>query len=131
MQRGNTSMNVHRDDEMKKEMQGRLRSGHATRAEEWNDPEPDADDDPEVTHRAVPTRGGADATEAQDEELRSDLARHLGRHAFPGDRSDLRHALEEAHAPDALLSEVDALPEGGRYRNVQEVMTALGRKPQS
>lgn len=131
MQRGSDRMNVHRDDEMKKEMQGRLRSGHATRAEEWNDPEPEADDDPEVTNRAVPTRGGADPVEAQDEELRSDLARHLSRHAFPGGRGDLRRALEDANAPDGLLAEVDALPEGGRYRNVQEVMTALGRKPQS
>jgi uncharacterized protein DUF2795 len=131
MQRGSDRMNVHRDDEMKKEMQGRLRSGHATRAEEWNDPEPEADDDPRVTERSVSTGSREHVTEARDEELRSDLARHLGRHAFPGDRRDLRHALEDAHAPDGLLAEVDSLPEGGRYRNVQEVMTALGRKPQS
>ena len=124
-------MNVHRDDEMKKEMQGMLRSGHATRAEEWHDPEPAADDDPRVTDRAVSTGTRAHRAEVRDEELRSELARHLGRHAFPGDRRRLRHALEDAHAPAGLLAEVEALPEGGRFRTVQEVMTALGRTPRS
>lgn len=38
MQRGSDRMSVHRDDEMKHELQGLLRSGHPTRSEEWNDP---------------------------------------------------------------------------------------------
>ncbi|WP_086871301.1 hypothetical protein [Streptomyces viridochromogenes] len=44
MQRGSDRLSVHRDDEMKHELQGLLRSGHPTRAEEWHDPEPSADD---------------------------------------------------------------------------------------
>ncbi|MEV5463471.1 hypothetical protein AB0L17_35825 [Streptomyces cellulosae] len=48
MQRGSDRLSVHRDDEMKHELQGLLRSGHPTRSEEWHDPEPAAEDDPEA-----------------------------------------------------------------------------------
>lgn len=48
MQRGSDRLSRHRDDEMKHELQGLLRSGHPTRSEEWHDPEPTAEDDPEI-----------------------------------------------------------------------------------
>lgn len=131
MQRGNR-LNVHRDDEVKRELQGLIRSGHPTRAEEWDDPEPGADDDPAVAERMLPAPvpGGMGREEAEAEALRSDLARHLGRHSFPAAREGLRRALEEQHAPDALLDAVRELPDhDGTYGNVQEVMAALGRKP--
>jgi hypothetical protein len=32
------------DEEMKKEVEGQLRAGHPTRAEEWHDPEPIEDE---------------------------------------------------------------------------------------
>lgn len=132
MQRGSDRLNVHRDDEAKREMQGRLRSGHPTRAEEWDDPEPSADDDPAVAHGPVPVPGTPTEEEAADEELRSDLARHLGRHAFPADRDGLERALRNDYAPDQLVETVRELPSGSStYRNVQEVMVALGRKPQA
>lgn len=129
MQRGSDHLNVHRDDEMKKELDGRLRSGHPTRAEEWNDPEPEADDDPELVNRPVPAPGPPG--EAEAEALRSDLARHLGRNAFPAARRDLLRALLTANAPDTLVQAVRGLPEGGRYRNFQEVVLALGHRPRA
>ncbi|MCX5094281.1 hypothetical protein OOK36_36550 [Streptomyces sp. NBC_00365] len=48
MQRGSDRLSVHRDEERKHELRGLLRSGHPTRTEEWHDPEPTADDDPEI-----------------------------------------------------------------------------------
>ncbi|MFC4000506.1 hypothetical protein ACFS2C_10580 [Prauserella oleivorans] len=36
------------DDEMKAELQGMLQGNRPSRAEEWRDPEPPADDDPAV-----------------------------------------------------------------------------------
>ncbi|SFB63969.1 hypothetical protein SAMN05216266_1398 [Amycolatopsis marina] len=36
------------DDQLKAEMQGMLQSNRPSRAEEWRDPEPPADDDPAV-----------------------------------------------------------------------------------
>jgi hypothetical protein len=132
-QRGSDRHSARQEDERKRELQGYLRSGHPTRAEEWNDPEPGADDDPALAGRPVPpTRPGGDPEEAAAEELRSDLARHLGRGPFPGGREALLAALEERHAPDPLVATVRELPpDGGPYRNVQGVMEALGRAPRS
>ncbi|MEV6314476.1 DUF2795 domain-containing protein [Streptomyces sp. NPDC051776] len=123
MERGSNRLNVHRDDEMKHELQGLLRSGHPTRAEEWHDPEPSADDDPEVTRGPVPARGSIGDAEA----LRYELARHLARTPFPAKRRQLLRTLEERHAPDRLVEIVSDLPPHDTYRNVQEVMQALGR----
>jgi hypothetical protein len=39
MQRGSDRLSVHRDEEMKHEPRGLLRSGHLTRTEEWHAPE--------------------------------------------------------------------------------------------
>ncbi|MET8677407.1 DUF2795 domain-containing protein [Streptomyces sp. NPDC004647] len=123
MERGSNRLNVHRDDEMKHELQGLLRSGHPTRAEEWHDPEPGADDDPEITVGPVPQR--AEAAEA--EALRFELARHLARTPFPAKRRELVRTLEERHAPDRLIDIVGELPPEDTYANVQEMVTALGR----
>jgi hypothetical protein len=137
MQRGSNRLNVHRDDEAKRELQGLLHSGHPTRAEEWDDAEPGADDDPAVTEGPVPAPGSATwepgaRREAEDEELRSQLARHLDRKTFPADRGTLQEALAAHGAPEQLRETVEELPgDGDRYRNVQEVMAALGRKPKA
>ncbi len=36
------------DDELKQELRGMLQSNRPSRVEEWRDPEPPADDDPDV-----------------------------------------------------------------------------------
>ncbi|MFD7924254.1 DUF2795 domain-containing protein [Streptomyces sp. NPDC059740] len=121
MQRGSDRLSVHRDDEMKHELQGMLRSGHSTRAEEWHDPEPSADDDPVVSVGPVPAPGSMGAME----ELRFELARHLGRGPFPADRADLLRTLTEQGAPEMLRENVRSLPAKGRYANVHEVTQEL------
>lgn len=124
MQRGSDRLNVHRDDEMKHELQGLLRSGHPTRVEEWHDPEPGADDDPVAASGPVPIGAPDDAS------VRFELARRLGRKAFPAKRGALVRSLSEQHAPDRLIDLVRGLPEdGGPYANVQEVVTAMGLRP--
>ncbi|WP_069812384.1 DUF2795 domain-containing protein [Streptomyces sp. TP-A0874] len=131
MQRGSDRLNVHQDDEMKHQLQGMLRSGHSTRAEEWNDPEPGADDDPAVTTGPEPRLRDEDQEELRDEGLRFELARYLGRTPFPAERQDLLNVLDERHAPAELVDIASSLPGGDTYRNVQEVMTALGHRPRS
>ena len=42
------------DDEMKAEVEGMIRGTGPTRAEEWHDPEPFADDDPVVPPFGAP-----------------------------------------------------------------------------
>lgn len=123
MQRGSDRLSVHRDDEMKHELQGLLRSGHPTRTEEWNDPEPYADDDPEVTYGPVTPGRGPTSMES----VRLELARILSRGVFPAGPRELMRALDRRHAPDALIEALERLPHQARYDNVQEVAEALTR----
>ncbi|GJF24459.1 DUF2795 domain-containing protein [Streptomyces flaveolus] len=121
MQRGSDRMSVHRDDEMKHELQGLLRSGHPTRSEEWNDPEPIAEDDPDVTYGPVTPGRGPTYLEA----LRLELARNLTRGTFPAGPRELGRALRRGNAPDALVEGLERLPHKARYDNVQELAVAL------
>ncbi|MFJ9819259.1 DUF2795 domain-containing protein [Streptomyces sp. NPDC101151] len=121
MQRGSDRLNVHRDDEMKHELRDLLRSGHPTRTEEWHDPEPAADDDPEVWSGPVaPGQAGASLAT-----VRLELARNLGRHAFPADAHELTRALRRGNAPGALIDAVARMPRSRRYSNVQQLAEAL------
>ncbi|MFD3454681.1 DUF2795 domain-containing protein [Streptomyces sp. NPDC058691] len=126
MQRGSDRLSVHRDDEMKHELRGLLRSGHPTRVDEWHDPEPAADDDLAVVNGPV-LSGATDGTS-----LPFELARHLTRKTFPARRGDLLRALRDHHAPDPLTDLVDGLPgDNRRYANVQEVVRTLGMGPRA
>ncbi|MEU9437555.1 DUF2795 domain-containing protein [Streptomyces sp. NPDC048253] len=121
MQRGSDRLSVHRDDEMKHELQGLLRSGHPTRVEEWHDPEPSAEDDPEIWGGPV-VPGSSRATL---ETVRLELARTLGRSSFPAGAGALAVGLRRKNAPDALVDAVRQLPDKARYTNVQELAEAL------
>ncbi|MFF0089742.1 DUF2795 domain-containing protein [Streptomyces canus] len=123
MQRGSDRLSRHRDDEMKHELQGLLRSGHPTRSEEWNDPEPTADDDPQVW--GGPVAPGSDG--ATLETVRLELARLLGRSSFPATSVELGRVLRHKNAPDALAEAVEGLPRKENYANVQELARALTR----
>ncbi|MFG2549998.1 DUF2795 domain-containing protein [Streptomyces sp. NPDC048581] len=125
MQRGSDRLSVHRDEEMKHELQGLLRSGHPTRTEEWHDPEPSAEDDPQVA--GGPVTPGTTASLAA---VRLELARILGRSAFPASPRELIGELRRGYAPDALVESLERLPRSTRYTNVQELaedLTGTGR----
>ncbi|MBV1935481.1 DUF2795 domain-containing protein [Streptomyces sp. BV286] len=121
MERGSNRLSAHRDEEMKHELQGLLRSGHPTRAEEWNDPEPVADDDPPIA--GGPVRPGTD--HAPVAAVRLELARHLGRTSFPAGPGELADVLRSQYAPDALVEPLEHLPEEARYANAQELAEAV------
>lgn len=125
MQRGSDRLSVHRDDEMKHELKDLLRSGHPTRVEEWHDPEPAADDDPEVSNGPV----GGLGSPASLERTRLELARHLSRHAFPAHAGELVRTLRRSNAPGALVDAVARLPRSARYAHVHQLAEALvGRR---
>lgn len=133
MQRGGNLVGPRADEEMKHQLEGYLRSGHPTHADEARDPEPPADDDIRVSSRGpVPPPGEELERAAAAEEarfLRVELARFLDSKTFPADRSGLVRALEEHHAPAAALDAARNLPEGGTYTNVEDVVRALGLGP--
>jgi hypothetical protein len=58
---------------------------------------------------------------------RSELAIHLRPGIFPATRDAVLACAEEEHAPEALLTQLHALP-ARRFVNVQEVWEALGGK---
>jgi hypothetical protein len=120
MQRGSDRLSVHRDEEMKHELQGLLRSGHPTRSEEWHDPEPAADDDPRIA--------GGPAMPGSLPEVRLELGRILGRSAFPAGPGELMGVLRRKNAPDALIEPLKRLPRSARYANVQELARDLTRE---
>ncbi|MFE0515377.1 DUF2795 domain-containing protein [Streptomyces sp. NPDC058964] len=125
MQRGSARLSVHRDDEMKHELQGLLRSGHPTRTEEWQDPEPTAEDDPVIWRGPVVPGTGERPSLAS---VRLELARYLARGAFPAAPGELAGALRRGQAPDDLVAAVRRLPRAARYDNVQQLAEGLAAR---
>ncbi|HEU4426810.1 MAG TPA: DUF2795 domain-containing protein [Pilimelia sp.] len=129
MERGNTKHGPRLDEEMEKEVRAHLQgSGAGARAEEWREPEPPGEDQPEVTLIPAGDRpGGAPgALTAEEAERRSRLGRHLDLSALPADRDGLRRAAAAHQAPDDVLAELDRLPTGVTFQTVTQVWTALG-----
>ncbi|MDX3451374.1 DUF2795 domain-containing protein [Streptomyces sp. ME02-8801-2C] len=121
MQRGSGRVSAHRDDEMKHEVQGLLRSGHPTRTEEWHDPEPAAEDDPRIAGGPVAPGRSPAALET----VRFELARYLTRTSFPAGPRELRGLLRHGNAPDTLVEPLERLPRNARYASVQELAVAV------
>jgi len=134
MERGNTKHGPRLDEEMAREVQGHVQgSGAGSRVEEWREPEPAGEDQPEVTLIPGGERPGGAPGEltATDAERRSELGRHLEPSDFPADRSRLRRAAERHHAPDHVLAELDRLPADATFATVSEVWAALGHPNES
>ena len=107
------------DDALKREVRSDLQAHRETRAEEWLEAEPPAEDEPEATW--APPGEDWDTIE-----LRSDLARHLDRTAWPATRARLLEVLESHQAEQRLLDLVSPLPEGASYASLAELLPALG-----
>ncbi|AVH55461.1 MULTISPECIES: DUF2795 domain-containing protein [Streptomyces] len=123
MERGSARMSAHRDDEMKQELRSLLTSGHPTRTEEWHDPEPTAEDDPEVAGGPVaPGRSAASV-----ETVRLELARLLGRTSFPAGPRELIGVLRDRHAPDVFVEALERLPHEARYTTAHQLAEAVVR----
>ena len=121
------------DDELQHEVEGMVRSGRSTHAEEWADPEPSAEGDPDVDAApngtlvgGTPVGMDADAVEA-----RAELARWLDRADFPSTGPQLVEAARDHHAPDAVVAELERLPEGETYERIGDVVRALGYPTES
>jgi hypothetical protein len=113
---------------MKHQTEGMVRAGRATRAEEWRDPEPSGEDEPDVDRApdGTLTGGTPDGMTATDVELRSELASYLDRSTFPAVRTQLVDDALGNHAPDRVMDELRRLPDGREYANVNDVWAALG-----
>jgi hypothetical protein len=116
------------DEELEHEIQGMIRGGHSTRSEEWRDPEPVAEGEPDID--AVPhgtlVGGTPVGMDAEDVEARAELARWLDRADFPSTGPDLVEAARDHRAPEAVVAELERLPDGDTYERIGDVVRALG-----
>jgi hypothetical protein len=115
------------DERLKHETQGEVRAGRSTRAEEWREPEPAGEDQPTGDRMILPDdlRSAPPGMTPEDVEARSELARYLGIHAFPGDRGTLVQTARENQATDAVIRALESLPGDRQFENVQDVARAM------
>ena len=116
------------DEAMASEVEGMVRAGRSTHAEESLDPEPSGEDEPAVERSAGgdPVGGTPEGVDADTVRLRAELARWLDRADFPSTGADLVEAARDHRAPDAVAEQLAALPEGQTFDDVGEVVRALG-----
>jgi hypothetical protein len=115
------------DDALKREVRSELQANRATRAEEWLEPEPPAEDEPEATWAPAGRPGATPPGEDWETiELRSNLARHLDRTAFPATRAHLLETLASHQAEQRLLGLVSSLPADATLASLGELLRALG-----
>ena len=116
------------DDELEHEVQGMIRSERQTRSEEWREVEPSAEGDPDVDTDPDGTLVGGTPVgmDADAVESRAELARWLDRADFPSGGKDLVEAARDHRAPDAVVAELQRLPEGQTYERIGDVVRALG-----
>jgi hypothetical protein len=129
MERASSKHNPRVDDQMAHEVRGQVQGGVAgARAEEWREPEPAGEDQPEPTMIPAGHRpGGAPPGLTVDEaEGRSRLGRYVDLSVLPTDRDGLVRSAQENNAPDDVVAELRRLPAGTTYRTVSEAWGALG-----
>ena len=129
MDRGSSKHSPRMDERLEHDVQGMMKGERPTHAEEWKEPEPAGEDQPDPGRLGEP----ADRQPApppgmtrEEVELRSQLGEHLHRTVFPADVSGLLDALAQTQAPDLLLQLVRQLPTGRVFTSLAEVLAALG-----
>jgi hypothetical protein len=123
-----TKHNPRVDEELEHEMQGMLKAERSTRAEEWREVEPSAEGDPDVDADPDGTLTGGTPVgmDADAVTARAEIARWLDRADYPNDGPGLVEAARDHRAPDAVVAELERLPEGQTFDRVGDVVRALG-----
>ena len=136
MDRGSSKHGPRLDEQMQRETRGIVQGGPSdARAEEWHEPEPSGEDQPEVSlvpHPDGGEMGGAPTgMTPQEREARSRLGRYLRRSAFPADRAALLGEAADNEAPEDILATLRRLPQGREFQTVAEAWAAYMRTPEN
>lgn len=128
MERGSDKVSPRQDDELKHDVQGLVKGGHGTHAEEWKGSEPSGEDQPDVDLSPDSTLSGATPAgmSAGDVEGRSELATYVGQAPYPVVREQLLELVIDNHAPDRVVDTVRRLPAGRTFATLSEVWEAVG-----
>jgi hypothetical protein len=70
--------------------------------------------------------GTPSGTDQADIDRRAALAEVLGKEVWPADRDTLVAKAQESTAPDEVLAQLQRLPAGEEFANLQDVARALG-----
>ena len=130
MERGSDKVSPRADEELKHQTQGMVRAGRTTHAEEWKDPEPVGEDQPDVDLAPEGTLHGGvpEGMTADDVEGRAEIAGFIGKAAYPLVREQVLDLVIDGEAPRRVVDLVRRLPSGRQFANVNEIWTALGGK---
>lgn len=111
------------DDAIKRQDESDLQA----HGDEWPEPESRGEGAPEAVWAAEGRFAGAPlGPDWEVIELRSDLARHLDRAAFPATAARLLEILTSRQAAPRLVDMVSSLPAGTSFGNLAELLRALG-----
>jgi hypothetical protein len=130
MERGNSKHGPRLDNQMSREANEMVQGTAGSRVEEFRQPEPAGEDQPEAT--AAPAgelrTGAPPGMSSVDVEQRSRLGRFIHLSALPADRDGLLRNARDNQAPADIIAELDRLPPGTQYQTVSEVWAALGHR---
>jgi hypothetical protein len=128
MERGSDKVSPRIDEQMAHETQGLVRSGHSTHAEEWKDPEPPGEDQPQADRApdGALVGGLPEGMTAEDIEGRAELATYIGKECYPVVRAQVIDLVIENNAPERVVDLVKNLPSDRQFQNINEIWTAVG-----
>jgi hypothetical protein len=128
VERGSDKHSPQLDEVLKSETQGLVRGGRSTHAEEWKDPEPSGEDQPDADRAPGTTvHGGTPAGMSPDDvDGRAEIASYIGKDAYPMVREQILDLVIDGHAPERVIDLVRRLPSGREFHNANEVWTAVG-----
>jgi len=128
MDRGSNKHGPRLDEQLAHEVGGLTSAGRSTHAEEWRDPEPSGEDQPDVDRAPDGTLvGGTPAGITPDEvELRSQVAAALGKEVWPATGAVLVRRAQANSAADRVVELLRRLDGDQRYENLQHAWTSLG-----
>jgi hypothetical protein len=110
------------------EVQGEIKGSPSSgRAEQWREPEPAADGEPEASwvpegHHGVDTEDDRDP-DFRDE--RAKIGKYLPRSIFPATGEQIVAEAGKLNAPDDVLRTLGDLDPAERYANAQELWASL------
>jgi hypothetical protein len=120
--RGSSKHSPRLDDKMAREVKG------DGRVEEWRDPEPPGDDQPDGQWTPQ-GHYGSDTGDDRDPDRRDERARigaYVPRDVFPAGREALLERARADNAPDEVIDVLGGLPEDVTYADAAELWKTLG-----
>ena len=127
MERGSNKHSARMDQALEAEVHGMMTANRETRGEQWNTAEPSGEDQPDVDLAPDGTLAGGvpDGMTEADVEERAVIASYLGKEVWPAGSQALIAKAQEMRAPDAVIEQLERLPQSAVFDNVQSVWQAL------